>query len=75
MNQKVTKRMIYYISSSQASTVSSLDCKIRDGTFEWKFGQKPSFPMVPGVSFPRFYDFSIHNLHGFYFINNEHCFI
>ena len=29
--------------------MSSLDCQIRDGTYQWKFGQKPSFPMVPGV--------------------------
>jgi NADPH:quinone reductase-like Zn-dependent oxidoreductase len=26
-----------------------MDCKIRDGKYQWKFGQKPSFPMVPGV--------------------------
>jgi len=29
--------------------VSSLDCRIRDGSFKWKFGQKPSFPIIPGV--------------------------
>eukprot|EP00551_Chaetoceros_affinis_P014647 CAMPEP_0203687830 /NCGR_PEP_ID=MMETSP0091-20130426/752_1 /ASSEMBLY_ACC=CAM_ASM_001089 /TAXON_ID=426623 /ORGANISM="Chaetoceros affinis, Strain CCMP159" /LENGTH=400 /DNA_ID=CAMNT_0050557249 /DNA_START=34 /DNA_END=1236 /DNA_ORIENTATION=- len=33
----------------EASTVSSIDCQIRDGTYQWKFGQKPAFPIVPGV--------------------------
>mmetsp|Transcript_14812 Transcript_14812/g.17243 ORF Transcript_14812/g.17243 Transcript_14812/m.17243 type:complete len:405 (-) Transcript_14812:539-1753(-) len=33
----------------EASTVSSIDCQIRNGTYPWKFGQKPPFPIVPGV--------------------------
>lgn len=33
----------------QASTVCDTDCRIRDGTFSWKFGTKPQFPMVPGI--------------------------
>jgi NADPH:quinone reductase-like Zn-dependent oxidoreductase len=26
-----------------------MDCEIRDGKYQWKFGQKPSFLIVPGV--------------------------
>lgn len=33
----------------EASTVSSMDCQIRDGSYNWKFGKKPPFPIVPGV--------------------------
>ncbi len=33
----------------EASTVSSMDCRIRDGSYKWKLGQKPPFPIVPGV--------------------------
>lgn len=33
----------------EASTVSDIDCKIRNGSFKWKFGQKPAFPLVPGL--------------------------
>jgi NADPH:quinone reductase-like Zn-dependent oxidoreductase len=29
--------------------VCDLDCRIREGTYNWKFGTMPSFPMVPGV--------------------------
>jgi len=32
----------------EASTVSSIDCSIRGGTYPWSFGQKPSFPIIPG---------------------------
>ena len=35
----------------QASTVSSIDCKIREGSFQWRLGQKPAFPIVPGGDF------------------------
>lgn len=34
---------------SQAATVSEIDCRIRDGTYKWKFGRKPPFPMCPGI--------------------------
>jgi len=33
----------------EAATVSEVDCRIRDGTYKWKFGGKPSFPMCPGI--------------------------
>lgn len=33
----------------EATTVCDEDCRIRDGTFTWKLGQKPSFPMCPGL--------------------------
>jgi len=29
--------------------VSDVDCRIRDGTYKWNFGGKPSFPMCPGL--------------------------
>ena len=29
--------------------MSDVDCRIRDGTYKWKFGGKPSFPMCPGL--------------------------
>lgn len=32
-----------------ASTVSDIDCRIRDGTYKWNFGQAPTFPIVPGI--------------------------
>ena len=34
---------------SQASTVSKIDCEIREGIFPWRYGQKPSLPIVPGA--------------------------
>ena len=30
-------------------SVSLIDCQICDRTYEWKFRQKPVFPIVPGV--------------------------
>jgi len=33
----------------EASTVSIDDCRIRDGSYKWKFGQKPQFPICPGM--------------------------
>jgi len=33
----------------EASTVSIDDCRIRDGSYTWKFGQKPQFPICPGM--------------------------
>ena len=45
-----SKSMLITIISLKASTVSSIDCQIRNGTFDWALGQKPSFPIVPGVS-------------------------
>jgi len=33
----------------EASTVSIDDCRIRDGTYKWKFGKKPVFPICPGM--------------------------
>ena len=29
--------------------MSEVDCRIRDGTYPWKFGAKPEFPIVPGI--------------------------
>jgi len=33
----------------EASTVSIDDCRIRDGSYNWKFGRKPPFPICPGM--------------------------
>lgn len=33
----------------EVTTVSKIDCKIRNGTFSWKYCTKPSFPMCPGI--------------------------